>query len=253
MSVDRRAACRPCRGSEAQRRALGLDVPVAQRGQAEALVGLGVLVVADPDQRRLEQAHDRGQHLVAAPGRGRRVGLDRARGCGAAPCRRPASARTWRRRGPRASAGGSGTACGPSRRGRWPAGGRRGRARSRRPSRPAGSRASGSSAACPRRAGPGRRGRGRRSPCRRGGARCPACRPRRSAAPPPRAPPGRIRPARRRVPVLVRHGRRHHSCALLRQNTAPRGAVPPAAEPGAAAPGSCSGAGDGGLPCRPRS
>ena len=52
--------------------------------------------------------------------------------------RRPSSGRTWSRRGPTASAGGSGTACAPWRRGPWPGCGRRGAGRSRRRSRPAG-------------------------------------------------------------------------------------------------------------------
>ncbi len=40
-------------------------VPLAEGGEAEALVGLGVLVVADADGRLLHDPHDRRQHLLA--------------------------------------------------------------------------------------------------------------------------------------------------------------------------------------------
>ncbi len=49
------------------------DVPVAQRGQAERAVRLRVLLVPDADQRRLEQADQRGQHLLARQARGAQV------------------------------------------------------------------------------------------------------------------------------------------------------------------------------------
>ena len=67
------------------------------------------------------------------------------------------AARTSPIRGAPRNAGGSGTACGPSRRGRSPGGGRAGRGRSRRPSRPAGPRASGSGRASRGRGCGGRR------------------------------------------------------------------------------------------------
>ena len=50
---------------EAQLGALHLDVRVAQRGQAVAVVAARVVVVADADQRGLQQVHDGGQHLLA--------------------------------------------------------------------------------------------------------------------------------------------------------------------------------------------
>ena len=191
----------------------------------------------------------------AAPGRGpRRSASTAARMRGSAWPKASMRLELGRRRGRRASAGGSGTACGPCASRpvacRWPS--RNGRD----PDVP-----------------PGRRDRERADPAQRvrvaqglavggavgealaGAAARDAGHAVRDVAQPRLLERlrGRIRPARRRVPVLVRHGRRHHSCALPRQNAAPRGAVPPAAEPGAAAPGSCPGAGDGGLSCRPRS
>ena len=53
-----------------------LDVAVAQRGQAEALVVARVLLVADADQRGLEQAHDGRQHLLARQAAAAQVGVD---------------------------------------------------------------------------------------------------------------------------------------------------------------------------------
>ena len=64
-SVDRVLLAALAAEAEAQRRAVDLDVAVAQGGQAERVVGPRVLLVADADQRRLEQAHDRRQHLLA--------------------------------------------------------------------------------------------------------------------------------------------------------------------------------------------
>ena len=43
-----------------------VHVPVAQRGQPVAFVGAGVVLVADADERRVEQMHDGGEHLAAA-------------------------------------------------------------------------------------------------------------------------------------------------------------------------------------------
>ena len=40
-------------------------VPVAQRGQAVAVIGPRILGVANADARRIEQAHYDGKHLVA--------------------------------------------------------------------------------------------------------------------------------------------------------------------------------------------
>ena len=97
----------------------------AWSGRSERFVAR-VLLVADADERGLEQAHDGREHLLA---RQRRGGA-RSRSTAAAdarqgPARRRSCGRTWSRRGPRASAGGSGTACARGRRGRWPGGGRR--------------------------------------------------------------------------------------------------------------------------------
>src|SRR3546814_2673514 len=57
------AALRP--KLEDQFRAVDVDMPVPHRGQAEGAVVAGVFVVADADQRRLEQANDRGEDLFA--------------------------------------------------------------------------------------------------------------------------------------------------------------------------------------------
>ena len=51
-------------------------VPLAQRGEAEALVGPGVFVVADPDQGDLQQAHGGGEHLLARQAAPGEVGVD---------------------------------------------------------------------------------------------------------------------------------------------------------------------------------
>src|SRR5581483_2168428 len=63
---------------EAHREAGNLDMTVAQRGQAERAVGLGILAVADPDMRGLEQPHDRGQHLLARQAGPPQIAIDRA-------------------------------------------------------------------------------------------------------------------------------------------------------------------------------
>ena len=49
---------------EAQLGAVHLHVPVLQRGQAVALVLLGVLVAADADEGGFQQLHDGGQHFL---------------------------------------------------------------------------------------------------------------------------------------------------------------------------------------------
>src|SRR3546814_18981175 len=59
------AALRP--KLEDQFRAVDVDMPVPPRGQAEGAVVAGVFVVADADQRRIEQANDRGEDLFARP------------------------------------------------------------------------------------------------------------------------------------------------------------------------------------------
>nr|CUT16354.1 hypothetical protein CDS [Bradyrhizobium sp.] len=41
------------------------DVLSAHRGEAVGLIHLGILGVADPDQRLLQEANDRGQHLLS--------------------------------------------------------------------------------------------------------------------------------------------------------------------------------------------
>ena len=51
-------------------------VAVAQRREAERLVEPGVLLVADPDQRQLEQPDDRRQHLLAGQARAAEVRVD---------------------------------------------------------------------------------------------------------------------------------------------------------------------------------
>ena len=61
---------------EAQGRAVDVDVLVAQGGQAEGVVLLGVLLVADADQRRLEELDDGRQHLLAPQAALRQVALD---------------------------------------------------------------------------------------------------------------------------------------------------------------------------------
>ena len=49
---------------EAEARPLDRDVPVPQGRQAERAVLLRILDVPDPDQRGLEEAHDRGEDLL---------------------------------------------------------------------------------------------------------------------------------------------------------------------------------------------
>jgi hypothetical protein len=56
-------------------------VVVAQGGQAEGAVLAGVLLVADADQGRFEQAHDGGQHLAARQAGPRQVPLDAGANC----------------------------------------------------------------------------------------------------------------------------------------------------------------------------
>src|SRR6267142_2679134 len=52
-----------------------LHVAVAQRGEAERLVGARVLLVAHAHARGLEQAHDGGQHLLARQAAAAEVGI----------------------------------------------------------------------------------------------------------------------------------------------------------------------------------
>ena len=76
-------------------RAFHLDVRIAQGREAVALVLLRVVVVADADQRGLEQVHHGGQHLLARQAAQRHVLGDARRGSPAAPARTPSCARTW--------------------------------------------------------------------------------------------------------------------------------------------------------------
>jgi hypothetical protein len=61
---------------EADPGALDTRVAVAQRREPERLVEAGVLVVADADQRELEQPDDRRQHLLARQARAGEVRVD---------------------------------------------------------------------------------------------------------------------------------------------------------------------------------
>ena len=132
---------------EADGGALDLGVAVAQGGQAEGVVGARVLLVADADERGLQQPHHRGQHLLARQPLAAEVAPRPAGAAPAAPRRRRSCGRTWSRRGRRASGvvavllAAAGVAAG----GLEVAVRRAGR--SRRRSRPAGWRASRSAAA----------------------------------------------------------------------------------------------------------
>ena len=66
--------------AEPQRRAIDLRVAIAERGQAERLVEPGVLLVADPDERDLQQPDHGGQHLLAGQTRAARDPRRPARG-----------------------------------------------------------------------------------------------------------------------------------------------------------------------------
>src|SRR5689334_8371936 len=61
---------------EAHGRARDLHVMVPQRGEAERAIAAGVLLVADPDARALEQPDHRGQHLLPRQPRLGQVLLD---------------------------------------------------------------------------------------------------------------------------------------------------------------------------------
>ena len=61
---------------EADRGAANRRVTVAERRQPERAVQPGVLVVADPDQRQLEQADDRREDLLAGQARPAEVAVD---------------------------------------------------------------------------------------------------------------------------------------------------------------------------------
>ncbi len=116
-------------------------VPVAHRGCAERVVQPRVLVVADPQQCRVDQPQHGRQHLLPRQAAQRHVAIDPPRGWPGGQRRRAPSGRTSSRRAAHASAGGSGTACARARRGRWRAGARSGSGRSRRRARRAGWRA----------------------------------------------------------------------------------------------------------------
>lgn len=153
--------------------AVHVHVPGTQGGQAVGAVVAGVAVVADADQGGVEQRNRQGHHLVATEAGQAQLGVDvpaqpRQRLAGAA------GARTCRHRVPRASAGGSGTACAHGRRGRWPGDGRWGRDRSRPRDRPAEWPACPAGGSPRRRRCAGRRHRNRRSACPAGVDGCPA-------------------------------------------------------------------------------
>ena len=76
------------------RRALDLRVAIAQGREAERLVEPGVLLVADPDERQLEQPDDRGQHLLAGQARAAEVRVDPLADRSAGGRRRRTSGRT---------------------------------------------------------------------------------------------------------------------------------------------------------------
>ncbi len=122
-----------------------------QRGQAVGAVVGGVLGVADPHQGLVEEAHDDGHHVVpvhrcADEDRPRPTSAGRA-GAGEVE----ESVELVLVPDLLASAGGSGTACAPGRRGRWPGGDRCAGCRSTRRSRRAGSPGSRSSPGPPAR------------------------------------------------------------------------------------------------------
>ena len=94
-----------------RRSALHRDVPVAQRRQAERLVGARVFLVADPDQRGFEQPHDGGQHAVARERRRLQVAHDAPAQRRQRPSERQQAAVLGRVAHLLASAGGSDTAC----------------------------------------------------------------------------------------------------------------------------------------------
>jgi hypothetical protein len=50
---------------EGQGRSIDLEVPLVEGGQAIGAILPGVFGVADPDQADLQQAHGRGQNLLA--------------------------------------------------------------------------------------------------------------------------------------------------------------------------------------------
>ena len=100
-------------------------MPVAQRRQAERAVRLRVLLVADPGEAASRAGPTTvARHLLLGQPAAHHVLARRAGAGPGAPRRRRSSGRTSPRRAPTASAGGSGTACGPSRPVRWRADGR---------------------------------------------------------------------------------------------------------------------------------
>ena len=80
--------CRSCRGSGS-----AASAPSTSTCRSRSVVRpkrpfcLRVLLVADADQRRLEQPHDRGQHLLARQAAAARGRARPRRGCAAAPGR----------------------------------------------------------------------------------------------------------------------------------------------------------------------
>ena len=70
-------------------RALDRDVAVAQRRQAERVVGDGVLAIADPDEGAIEQLDDGGQDLLARQAGQAQIGV------GALADTRQRSSRQW--------------------------------------------------------------------------------------------------------------------------------------------------------------
>src|SRR5690606_11994550 len=60
--------------------------PVAQGGEAVAPILAGVLVVADANERLLQQSHDQGEHLLAREAASSEVALGPASDAGERPC-----------------------------------------------------------------------------------------------------------------------------------------------------------------------
>ena len=129
---------------ELDRAAVNVDVLLADRGQANSAVLLGVLLTADTEHSDVEQANGRSQNPVAGRLDRRPPGPGQAVGGGAATApQRSACARTSRGRGARASAGGRDTAGGRPRRPRWPGDGQAGPGTATRLPTPVGRRAHG--------------------------------------------------------------------------------------------------------------
>ena len=123
--------------------ALHGHVALAHRRDPVGVVLLGVVLRADPEEAAVEQPRGAGQRALARHAVARQVPLDALAQTRQTSGRSPPSTRTSRGRGARASGRGSGTACGPRRRCRWPGCGPSGRGRPTRPPRPGGSPARG--------------------------------------------------------------------------------------------------------------